>query len=69
MNEQTAIELLKIANDLALASLSKMPDVKLDNQIKGASLLHTDIFEECAKAVHKQYKLLTVGAEKLTTSE
>ena len=57
MNEQTKIELLKIATELSITLINKHPSYPGAN--KSDSYTPFNIFNDCVKAVHEQYQALT----------
>jgi len=70
MNEQSAIELLKIATDLSVSYIAKGSSVMAQGQFKpdakpALAITFVDVFHESVKAVHDQYQQLTqqVGVE------
>jgi len=62
MNEQTKIELLKIATDLAVSAIAKYPSVAAPNPIAGKAKTYIDIFNDCMTAVNDQYQALNKGS-------
>lgn len=60
MNEQTAVELLKIATELMTISASKFPEPATNKILENRSMT---LFNKCVQEVHDQYQQLTKGIE------
>lgn len=59
MNEQTAVELLKIALDLSTFNASKFPENRVDPETnKLYEKQGITLFNDCVKTVYDQYEQL-----------
>ncbi len=56
MNEQTKIELLKIAAELSVPLINKHPNFSGANTAHNYNALQ--LFSDCVKTVHEQYQAL-----------
>ncbi|MGZ8171850.1 MULTISPECIES: hypothetical protein [Methylobacter] len=63
MNEQTKIELLKIAAELTVATINKTGTQFTGYTPKEQHPNVVTLFGECVKAAHDQYQQLTKGIE------